>query len=157
MTAICAPCSRVRIRHRLQLRFRVHLVHFAVLVAATEFNDPGDRPSAPPLAGRFDPVPVVATGGRPTPSPASTFCGSLLDMDVKSGTTVGFITAIGGLTGAVFGSLIAGMLNSKEGPAATYGAGAGALVGAFIGGTIVAATPPTSAAMTAPPIQTPGH
>ena len=74
-------------------------------------------------------------------------------MNVQAGATVGFLTALGGLSGAIFGSMVGGLLETKGSSAekmVAYGAGAGALVGAFIGGTVIApaatTTTPTAAA-----------
>jgi len=71
--------------------------------------------------------------------------GYITDMDVKSGATVGFIAAAGGLAGAVFGVLVGGIMDSKNaGQLVAISAGAGALVGAFAGGAIVAPSPPAT-------------
>ena len=77
-------------------------------------------------------------------------------MDVKAGATVGFLTALGGLSGAIFGAMVGGILETKESSAEkmiTYGAGAGALVGAFIGGTVVTTSPATTTGTAGPPPQ----
>jgi hypothetical protein len=76
-------------------------------------------------------------------------------MDVKSGTTVGFITVVGGLGGAIVGFLAAETFNLKHPDRITQAVAAlGALTGAFVGGTIVAApapmAPPAPAALPAP-------
>lgn len=71
-------------------------------------------------------------------------------MNVQAGATVGFLTAAGGLAGAMFGAIVGGLLESKATDRlTTYGAGAGALMGAFIGGTIVTTTPTAPAVGTA--------
>jgi hypothetical protein len=76
-------------------------------------------------------------------------------MDVKAGATVGFATAIGGLAGYMFGAFF-GSLAGRTSTELNLGvAGAGALVGAFVGGTMVAATPapgPTGAARPVLPV-----
>jgi hypothetical protein len=71
-------------------------------------------------------------------------------MDVKAGTTVGFVTVLGGAAGAVAGLVVGELANAKHpGQIASAFGAIGALVGAFMGGTMVAPTP-TSAAMVAP-------
>lgn len=72
-------------------------------------------------------------------------------MDVKAGATVGFTTAVGFLGGALFAGMI-GMVTGKNSDKLTAISGAvGGLVGAFAGGTMVAATPTGPAAATAAP------
>jgi hypothetical protein len=78
-------------------------------------------------------------------------------MDVKAGATVGFVAALGGLSGAITGAFFAGILDAKGDASekmTTFGAGAGALVGAFIGGVIVAPAAPATVAGV-PPSQLP--
>jgi hypothetical protein len=66
-------------------------------------------------------------------------------MDVKAGTTVGFTTVVGGLGGAIAGFFLAEAFYLKNPDRITQAAAAlGALTGAFVGGTLVAATPPTA-------------
>jgi hypothetical protein len=73
-------------------------------------------------------------------------------MDVKAGATVGFATAIGGLAGYMFGAFF-GSLAGRDSNQLNLGiAGAGALVGAFVGGTIVAPTVASAATGTARPV-----
>jgi hypothetical protein len=73
-------------------------------------------------------------------------------MDVKAGATVGFATAIGGLAGYMFGAFFGSLAGLRESAQLNVGiAGAGALVGAFVGGTLVAATP-AAAVGTARPV-----
>ncbi len=70
-------------------------------------------------------------------------------MDVKSGTTVGFVTVVGGFGGAIAGFVLAEVFNLKKPERLTQAAAAvGALTGAFIGGTLVAPSTltPTAAA-----------
>ena len=60
-------------------------------------------------------------------------------MDVKSGTTVGFVTVVGGFSGAIAGFVLAEVFNLKKPERLTQAAAAvGALTGAFVGGTMVA-------------------
>ena len=67
-------------------------------------------------------------------------------MNVQAGATVGFLTALGGLAGAMAGAMFGGILDSKNSEKfTTFGAGAGALAGAFIGGTVVTSSPTTPA------------
>lgn len=76
-------------------------------------------------------------------------------MDVKSGTTVGFVTVVGGLGGAIAGFVLGEVFNLKKPDRVTQAAAVlGALTGAFVGGTIVAnPTPPASTtALVAPPV-----
>ncbi len=65
-------------------------------------------------------------------------------MDVKVGTTAGFVAALGGIGGAMFGYLAGSVvgLPAKDQPAVT-GASAiiGGLVGAFVGGSMAAPDP----------------
>ena len=71
-------------------------------------------------------------------------------MDVKSGTTVGFVTVVGGLGGAIAGFVLAEVFNLKKPERLTQAAAAvGALTGAFVGGTLVAggSAPPSPAAL----------
>jgi hypothetical protein len=61
-------------------------------------------------------------------------------MDVKSGAMVGFVTAIGGVAGLVFGWTAASLVDAKRPGEIAAGFGAiGGLMGAFAGGTFVAA------------------
>lgn len=72
-------------------------------------------------------------------------------MDVKAGTTVGFVTVLGGAAGAVAGLVVGELANAKHpGQIASAFGAIGALVGAFMGGTMVAPTPAASAALTGP-------
>jgi hypothetical protein len=72
-------------------------------------------------------------------------------MDVKAGATVGFATAIGGLAGYMVGAFFGGF-GGRESAHLNLGiAGVGALVGSFIGGTVVAPTPPPTAVAAKPP------
>jgi len=78
-------------------------------------------------------------------------------MDVKSGTTVGFVTVVGGLLGLGGGFLMAELFNLKNPDRVSVAvASLGALTGAFVGGTIVAApAPATTAALPSGAPQTP--
>lgn len=68
-------------------------------------------------------------------------------MDVKSGATVGFITAVGVTAGAMAGLFVGDLADVKRpGNLAAFMALAGGLTAAFIGGTIVAATPAAAGA-----------
>lgn len=59
-------------------------------------------------------------------------------MNLQAGTTVGFTTAVGALGGAVFGGIMAALLDVKQPGAVMVGlAATGGLVGAFMGGVIV--------------------
>jgi hypothetical protein len=67
-------------------------------------------------------------------------------MDVKVGASVGFTTALGITGGAVFGLLAAELVNLKKpGSVIAISAVAGALLGAFIGGTLAAPDPTAGA------------
>ena len=72
-------------------------------------------------------------------------------MDVKSGALVGFVTAIGGVAGIVFGYTAASLVRADRPGEIAAGLGViGGLVGAFAGGTLVAAdVAPTAATGTA--------
>ena len=73
-------------------------------------------------------------------------------MNVQAGATVGFAAAIGGLAGYMFGAFF-GSLAGRDSNQLNLGiAGACALVGAFVGGTLVAPTPPAAATGTASPV-----
>ena len=68
-------------------------------------------------------------------------------MDVKVGASVGFTTALGITGGALFGFLAAELVDLKKpGSVIALSAIAGALVGAFVGGTIAAPDPGTASA-----------
>jgi hypothetical protein len=74
-------------------------------------------------------------------------------MDVKAGTTVGFVTVLGGAAGAVAGLVIGELANAKRPGNVTAAFGAvGALVAAFVAGSLIAPTPPATAstALTGP-------
>jgi len=72
-------------------------------------------------------------------------------MDVKAGTTVGFVTVLGGAAGAVAGLVIGELANAKRPGNVTAAFGAvGALVAAFVAGSLMAPTPPASTALTGP-------
>lgn len=76
-------------------------------------------------------------------------------MNVQAGATVGFATAIGGLAGFMFGAFF-GSLAGRESDKLNVGiAGAGALIGAFVGGTMVAPTPPTAVGTARPVLPVP--
>jgi hypothetical protein len=78
-------------------------------------------------------------------------------MDVKAGTTVGFATVVGGLGGAIAGFFLAEAFYLKHPDRiSTAVAALGALTGAFVGGTIVAATPPASTTASTAPQLAPG-
>lgn len=69
-------------------------------------------------------------------------------MDVKSGAMVGFVTALGGVAGLVFGYTAASLVEAKRAGEIAIGFGAiGGLVGAFAGGTLVAADVTTTPAV----------
>jgi hypothetical protein len=66
-------------------------------------------------------------------------------MDVKSGALVGFVTAIGGVAGLVFGYTAASLVDAKKAGEIAAGFGAiGGLIGAFAGGTLVSADATTT-------------
>lgn len=68
-------------------------------------------------------------------------------MDVKAGATVGFVTAIAGVAGLVFGWTAASLVDAKRPGEIAAGFGAiGGLIGAFAGGTLVAPTVTTTPA-----------
>lgn len=58
-------------------------------------------------------------------------------MDLQSGATVGFVTALGLVAGAVAGNFLADSLRLPRGNALAIGTLGGALVGSFIGGALV--------------------
>ena len=67
-------------------------------------------------------------------------------MDVKAGATVGFITVLGGVGGAVVGTLVDALVStpSREGgKVVVLSTALGALAGAFLAGTVMAPTPTT--------------
>jgi uncharacterized membrane protein YeaQ/YmgE (transglycosylase-associated protein family) len=71
-------------------------------------------------------------------------------MDVKAGTTVGFVTVLGGAAGAIAGLVVGELANAKHPGNVTAAFGAvGALVAAFVAGSLVAPTP-VSTSMVAP-------
>jgi hypothetical protein len=68
-------------------------------------------------------------------------------MDVKVGASVGFTTALGITGGALFGFLAAELVNLKKpGSVIALSSIAGALIGAFVGGTLAAPDPNTASA-----------
>jgi hypothetical protein len=74
-------------------------------------------------------------------------------MDVKSGALVGFVTALGGVAGLVFGYTAASLVDAKKPGEVAVGFGViGGLVASFAAGTIVApdATTATSTTTTTP-------
>jgi hypothetical protein len=72
-------------------------------------------------------------------------------MDVKSGALVGFVTALGGVGGLVFGWTAAVLVDAKRPGEIAAGFGAiGGLIGAFAGGTLVAPDTTTTTATTTP-------
>ena len=77
-------------------------------------------------------------------------------MDVKSGATVGFITALGIAAGAGGGLLLGEIADVKRpGNLAVFLGVAGGLVGAFFGGTMVAPSPAALPGPVPPPAALP--
>jgi hypothetical protein len=72
-------------------------------------------------------------------------------MDIKAGATVGFATALGGLGGVMLAAFMGSLLDRKSGEMMVGVGAAGALVGAFVGGTIVAPTPAAAPLAGVPP------
>lgn len=79
-------------------------------------------------------------------------------MNVQSGATVAFITVLGGIGGAMAGTLVDALVgtSSKEAPkVVAFAAALGALSGAFIGGTIMTPDAASSGTGTARPLLPP--
>jgi hypothetical protein len=70
-------------------------------------------------------------------------------MNLQAGANVGFATVVGGLGGLVFGAMITGLLDLKRPGEIMAGLGAtGGLLGAVIGGTLIAPDPTTTPSTT---------